>query len=245
MTRTPMSLKLKDWPPGDRERWLTAQQPAGFLERTKPASQWSQARRSIVESAYGGWLSFLVRHDLLDPHQTPAERVTDDRLKQFVGELQARAAPVGIAMRLGALVRALDAMEPDHDRWTLRAAYNHFKLNARPTRDKLSRMVPAADLLALGISLMDTAPSHAAHEKYQATRYRDGLLIALLISCPIRLKNLAMIIIGQHLVSEGEGYVLRFTAEETKTERPYQAELPAQLTPYVERYLSHYRRPCS
>ena len=31
---------------------------------------------------------------------------------------------------------------------------------------------------------MDTAAKHVSFRVYQATRFRDGLLVALLISCP-------------------------------------------------------------
>jgi hypothetical protein len=58
-------------------------------------------------------------------------------------------------------------------------------------------MVPASELLDLGIGLMD-ACERGATRVYRATHYRDGLIIALLISCPMRLKNLTGLVIGQH-----------------------------------------------
>jgi integrase/recombinase XerD len=241
MTQRPLSLKLHDWPELDRALWLSAQQPAGFLEPSKRASKWSPAGVRLVESMYGAWLSFLVRRGTLDPGCTPGERVTEEHLKAYIAELQCRTAPVGLAMRLGCLLRAITAMEPGRDFQVLRKAHAYFKLHASPSRDKLARMVPAADLLALGIQLMDTAEDVQTRGKYKATRYRDGLLIAVLICCPIRLKNLAMIIIGRHLLFDGCAYRLEFTAEETKTGRPYVAELPAQLTPYLQLYLVRYR----
>ena len=63
------------------------------------------------------------------------------------------------------------------------------KRTARPSRDKLGRMVPARDLFHLGLMLMETC-DEGLRDLYVATRFRDGLMIALLISCPVRLKNM-------------------------------------------------------
>ena len=97
-----------------------------------------------------------------------------------------------------------------------------------------------AILLEFGIGLMDTC-ERGQNATYRATRYRDGLLIALLISCPMRLKNLAGLVIGQHVVFDGHGYRLDLTAAETKTGRPYVAAVPHELTPYIDRWLQVYR----
>jgi hypothetical protein len=63
---------------------------------------------------------------------------------------------------------------------------------------------------------MDTC-ERGATRVYRATHYRDGLIIALLISCPMRLKNLTGLVIGQHLVFDGQDYRVKLTAAETKT----------------------------
>ena len=68
---TPLSLVVEDWPEVDRERWRTAQEPAGLFEDDKPASRWSPARRRIGEQAYGQWLGFLDRNGALDPPALP------------------------------------------------------------------------------------------------------------------------------------------------------------------------------
>jgi integrase/recombinase XerD len=66
-------------------------------------------------------------------------------------------------------------------------------------------------------------------------------MIALLICCPLRLRNLTDIVIGRHLLFDGRGYRLEFTAAETKTGRPYVAAVPAELTAYVDDYLRVHR----
>ena len=64
-------------------------------------------------------------------------------------------------------------------------------------------MVPASELYELGLWLMETCERGLDRTAYVASRYRDGLIIALLIACPMRLKNVAGLVIGRHLVSKG------------------------------------------
>ena len=125
-----------------------------------------------------------------------------------------------------ALVRMLSAIEPNRDWGPLARVYNHLRQTAAPSRDKLSRLVRASDLFELGVRLMETCEERSDRPGYEPTRYRDGLIIALLISCPIRLKNLTGLVVGQHLVSDGRDYRLTLTAAETKTGRPYVAMVP-------------------
>lgn len=237
----PLSIKVDDWPAVDQHYWHTAQQPVGFLDPIKPASRWSSAGRDIVAESYGQWLSFLARHGRLERDCAPADRVTAPLLREFIAELSTRVAATSIAMTVGALLRMLKAMEPTHDWTMLSSIHRSLKASAKPTRPKRARMVSAADLLALGMRLMDTCEQAGTNRTYRATRYRDGLIVAVLICCPVRLKNLAMIEIGRHLLFSAGVYRLEFSGEDTKTGRPHIAELPASLTPFMDVYLREYR----
>ena len=88
---------------------------------------------------------------------------------------------------------------------------------------------------------MDTCESRAVRPGYVATCYRDGLIIALLIAAPTRLRNLANLVIGQHLVFVGEAYRLKLSAAETKTGRSYHAAIPLELTRYIDGWLQVHR----
>jgi integrase len=102
-------------------------------------------------------------------------------------------------------------------------------------------MVAATDLLALGVRLMETWADVRPQQVYKATRFRDGLMIALLICCPMRLRNLTEIVIGRHLIFDGRAYRLEFTAAESKSGRPYIAAVPEELAPYLDDYLQVHR----
>jgi hypothetical protein len=117
----------------------------------------------------------------------------------------------------------LSVMEPEHDWAPLARVYNQLKQTAAPSRNKLGRLVRASYLFELGLRLMDTCESGAHRPGYMPMRYRDGLIIAFLIACPMRLKNLANLVVGQHLLFDGSAYWLELSAMETKAGRPYHA----------------------
>jgi hypothetical protein len=74
-------------------------------------------------------------------------------------------------MMVVALHRMLIVLEPDQDWTVLGRVYNRLKQTAAPSRDKLACMVPAGEVLDLGIGLMDTC-DRGQNETYKATRYR-------------------------------------------------------------------------
>jgi len=101
-------------------------------------------------------------------------------------------------------------------------------------------MVRADDLYALGLRLMDQAVT-MPDRREAAYAFRDGLIIALLITTALRRKNLAALVIGTHVQRVGERYRLSITAEETKARKPIELLLSDRLTPYFECYLADYR----
>lgn len=237
----PLCLKLHDWPLTDRVRWCNADQLTSFLSGPQPVRKWSPKFRRIVMQGYGQYLSCLLRHGLLDADQAPEDRVSPERIAMFVDELQGRVSSWSVAMMVEGCLRMLVVMAPDRDWSWLRTIVSKLKTIAKGERDKRAHMVDARQLLALGISLMDDA-LEAGEGYFAATAMRDGLIIALLSCCPIRIANLSAIQIGKHLLFDRDRYRLFFTEEETKTSHPYQAELPPSLTPYVDAYLRIHRR---
>ena len=92
-----------------------------------------------------------------------------------------------------------------------------------------------------GILRVSRRRPHRRVRNDREPRFRDGFMIALLASRPLRQKNFVFIEIGRHLVSVGEGYLLCFPAEETKAKRALEFSFPATLLPALRRYLDHFR----
>lgn len=238
----PLCLKVKDWPQQDQVLWETAQQPAGFLEGSKPASLWSPKRRRIVEQAYGQWLSWLLRTGRLVPDSQPGERATRELVEAFTETLALRVAPQSVSMMIGGFKRMLDVLDPKTDRDWLTQLYSMIKRNAKPSRNRFAHAVSPEELYELGLRLMtESCDSKANHAYHPSTKCRDGMMIAILICCPVRIANLEQIEIGVHLLFEDGCYWLSFTAEEIKTNEPYQGDLPRELTPWIDQYLEVHR----
>lgn len=75
----------------------------------------------------------------------------------------------------------------------------------------------------------------------RATQYRNGLMIALLACCPIRLKNFAALSLDETLVQIEDCWWIVLTAEQTKEKRPDERRIPDFLIPYVDRYVAAHR----
>ena len=230
------------WPATDRDAWEAAQRQGDPFEPGGLAAGWSPATRTVTENGYGRWLAWLDAEGALSAGQTPASRVTRDRLRAYAAALAAVNAPLTVTSRIRQLGNALRAMVPDQDwRWILRGA-DRMRAAAEPARDKRARMVPPDALEALGIAIMDEADANISEtDVRRAGDYRDGLLIATLARRPFRMRNVTMIACGRHLIRQGERWLLTFTADETKEKRPLEAPFPDDLQTRLERYLEVYR----
>lgn len=136
----PLCIKRHNWPATDQLRYHGAREVTSFLGGPKPARRWSLARCRNVEQGYGQWLSFLARHGWLDAEASPEARVTPDRVRLFVLQLQDRVSSCSAAMVFEGFARMIMVMAPDCD-WTwLRIVITNLKANARPEKDKRGHM---------------------------------------------------------------------------------------------------------
>jgi hypothetical protein len=135
------------------------------------------------------------------------------------------------------------ALEPEENWKWLRGLINRLRRCVKPVRNKRALVVSSYLILSFGLELMAEAEGFGGGSMFaRASRYRDGLMIALLAARPMmRRRNFASIEIGKHLVKEGPHYCLRFEGKETKTGAPIDDLVPADLTSYLERYLTYYR----
>jgi integrase len=239
MTRRPHTA---DWPALDRELWRKGVEPAGLFEAGGAGASWSEASRLKAACGYSAWLQWLAAKTRLSPDMAPADRVTEERVAAYVADLQAGLAPYTVLCRVQELYDALRVIAPASDWGWLAQLYRSLRSRARPARDKLTRLKPIDELASLGERLMDEAESAADWSpRARAVRYRDGLMIALLAYRPIRLKNLAMMRLGRHLLKVGGFWRMAFAADETKSRVPYEAVFPSALAPRLERYLETHR----
>jgi hypothetical protein len=69
----------------------------------------------------------------------------------------------------------------------------------------------------------------------------DGLIIALLAVCPVRVGSFASLTLGRSFLRIGDGWWIRLAANETKSGRPDERPVPGFLTSPIDEYLRAYR----
>ena len=110
----------------------------------------------------------------------------------------------------------------------------------KPARPKRHRLVHVERLLGLGLDLRATAENETTPlRRFKA--YRDGLLIGVLASRSLRLRNLAGLILDRTLVQRGDGWWIQIPAAETKTKNPIEEPWPEMLVPHLQTYLADHR----
>jgi len=133
-------------------------------------------------------------------------------------------------------------MTPGTEFLYLNRARRRLKVRARPVRNKRSRIVPIQRLLQLGLSLIEGAEKGTfARELWRACQYRDGVMILILSCRPIRRDNLAQMRLRKELTKFDGAYALALSETQTKNHRPYERLINSELTPFIDRYLEHYR----
>ena len=71
---------------------------------------------------------------------SPADRVTRERVAEYVSEIRAALAPYTVLARVQELCDALRVIAPEWNRNWLRQLYRTLRARVRPARDKFSRL---------------------------------------------------------------------------------------------------------
>ena len=239
-----MQLSYTLWPEEDRKGWESAFKDGDPFDDCGPAAHLGEATRRALRASYGRFLGFLsAKHRGLLDH-APACRVDRKIVADYVAWRLPSCGDSGIATDLHHLRLALGFICPGADWSWLLIITKRISAQATPKHPK-SHLVTSEQLYALGLELMDRAviDSEAATltDKADAFDYRDGLIIALLALIPLRRRALAALRIGKHLLKSGERWALDIPAVDSKTRRPLEYPISAELSARIDLYLSRFR----
>jgi integrase/recombinase XerD len=234
------TLPFDQWPKEDRLRWQEAFH-AGDLFDTGPGAHLAEATRAGLQFVWGRWLGFLQQKDAHILDLTLVERLTVDRLRAYAEHLKTTCSSASVSTMVAQLHQVARLLAPQAD-WGFIGDTRNW-LGRCGTSSRVHHPVVLAELLVdLGFQLMEEAEADSARStKRQAMHYRDGLLIAFLALCPIRRRNIAVMLIDAHLQRASQGYSVLFGPEETKNGEPLEFDLPNMVVPHFERYLDHWR----
>ena len=94
-------------------------------------------------------------------------------------------------------------------------------------------------LLQLPERVFTHPPEGKANAYTKALAREDAVAIAILLVCPVRIKNIAGIHLEQHIQRPGDGRVyLVLTEDDLKNERPLEFELPKEVIQMIDRHLA-------
>ena len=118
-----------------------------------------------------------------------------------------------------------------------------LRAEERGPREKFSRRMvgEVEELVEAGLVLMQEAREAKPGSAVQSRTFRNGLIIALLAVCPIRVGSFASLTLGRSFRRIGDNWWIRLAASETKSGRPDERPVPGFLTSSIDEYLRAYR----
>jgi hypothetical protein len=223
------SLPKELWPLADRIAWEAACRPAMRLTRGGAASHLRPVTQNDLGSRYGYFLDFLSRSKRLDPEAKAGAHVTLENVEQYVEALKERVSSVTVYGSIYKLRRIIQLIAPDQELTWLMEIERELFSGMRP-KLKWDRVVLSEVIIENGLTLIAEAELAVKLPKLTRARMvRNGLILALLAQCPIRLKNFAALEIGRSIVKIDDTWWILLTASETKEkradERPIEDEI--------------------
>jgi len=236
----PRSLPVQEWPEADRRAWDDACRPSSRLKPGGSASYLAQVSRDDFARRYGAFLGFLQRTGRLERGMSAAAQATQANVEAYITDLTARVRSVTVWNCIYKLRRAAELMAPNADFAWLAEIEKDLALVMEP-RSKFDRLVLSGRLVEAGLTLVAEAQRFATTDIGRAQGIRNGLLIAVLAFCPIRIKNYAALEIGKTFKEIDGSWWITLPRNTTKTRRPDERRVHPVLNDYIDVYLNESR----
>jgi site-specific recombinase XerD len=235
------SLPLHLWPAADKNAWEDACRPGERLKHGGTASHLKLVTQNDLTQRYGYFLDFLSRSAGLDPNAGPAAHVTPENVEPYVAELKGRVSSVTVCGSICKLRRTVQLIARDQELGWLIEIEKDLAIEMRP-RSKRERLVLTEVLVEAGLAQLTEAELNEGLTRLARARMvRNGLMIALLGCCPVRLKNFAALEIGRSIVRVDRNWWIVLDGSETKEARLDERPVPDFLTETVTRYIETFR----
>jgi len=198
-----IELPYTNWPATDRAAWDALFREGDLLDGQGEAVHWVEVTRRTNAKHYARWLGWLAASDLLECDAHPGERVTQERVEAYARSLIDWVAPRTTASALIGLKCVVQRMNPEGDwRW-LKDLTNRLDRWATPSRTPRDPGLSAHMMFRQLLAELERQARGSLETRRDQLLYRDTLIVAILLTCPIRLRNLAMM--GGRPASEPPG----------------------------------------
>ena len=233
-------IRLDSWPEPDRRAYERARKTGDPFELPGPAALWAPATCRGRLQAYGRYLNFLKRKGLLLECEGPADRMTPDRLAEYLAEASRLLSARTTKQALMELRRVLRAMVPEADwRWITR----HPGQPSRAAIRASGRPKKTFDLRVMCCKALDLMDHISAGPLSLELRilYRNALIVAIQCVFALRRDNIIHMALGRSLIIGDEVIHVVFRSSETKNYAPMSGLMPEWLKPYLFTYLREHR----
>lgn len=236
------NMPLHLWPRLELEVWKAATATVDpFADQGGERANMRPHSNRRLQSSYGRWLTFLECAGDLTQIPEPASRIRKDSVERFVRKLQDLGnMPSTIALRLTDLLLMARLFEPASDWSFIARLADKVRAMESKTKDKHLHLRGSDELYALGQELMAGAGQQSSPARV-ASRFRDGLMIALLALVPLRRRNFVQLRIGTELQKLDGRWVVEISRHTTKTHSPLDFDWPEELADPLETYLEVHR----
>jgi integrase len=234
------SLPVQEWPVADQRAWEEACRPGVRLKPGGRASYLADVSRKDFATRYGAFLGFLQRSGKLTLKAPAATQVTVLSVKAFVTELKARVTSVTTWNCIYKLRRAAELLNPSIDFSWLAEIESELALVMVP-RSKFDRLVLTGRIVEAGLALIVEADKYAKSNFERAKGIRNGLMIAILALCQLRLKNFVALEIGFTFKEVNGNWWISLPSSSTKNKRWDERRIPNSLNRVIGLYLNQAR----
>jgi integrase len=235
------SLPIKEWPKADRTAWEAACRRGVRLKGGGAASHMRPVTQHDLAKRYGLFLDFVARSSKLNLHADAGGHVRLELVEPFVEELKKRVSSVTVYGSIQKLRRMTQFIAPKLDLgWLIEIERELF--SDMRSKSKWDRVVLPEIIIEAGLTLIAEAETAKNLTKLTRARMvRNGLMIALLAYCLIRIKNYAALAIDRSLVKIDKLWWIILTAAETKEKRADERPIEVYLGDLINKYLETYR----
>ncbi len=206
-----------------------------------------QYRRQIIRFASELVHSGLPKEEITDVAFLLYPEIAERGLRQMLSRTDNKTTKM--ISELGALLRNLSRITGQSDEQQKKLAHLAQRIAVRPqkgmTRKNRERLRVLHDdkamlrLLELPERLFAHPPKGKANDYHKALAREDAIAIAILLVCPIRVRNLSQIHLEDHIQRPGDGRAyLNFPEDEVKNERPIEFELPKDVIRMIDKHLA-------
>ena len=236
----PRSLPVSEWPDSDRQAWEEACRPGVRLRRGGTASRFAKASRDDFAGRYGAFLGFLQRSGSFDAKGAATAHVTPSNVERYVAELKGRVLSTTVWNCIYKLRMAATLLNPKVDFSWLAEIEKDLALVMAP-RSKFPRVVLSERLVEAGLTLVTEAEKYGKRAFERAKGIRNGLVIALLATSPIRIKNFAALEVGNTFKEVQGNWWISLPYKSTKTKTSDERPIPEFLNRAIDLYLREAR----